>query len=63
MLPLTLVLFYTKAPPEVAALLLMYGSSFAMRLPGALFSTVHCYLRIPSCVWIPLIPPLLLILK
>jgi ABC-type multidrug transport system fused ATPase/permease subunit len=40
MLPLSIILLYLKADPTVAALLMFYGSAFAIRLPGAMFSTV-----------------------
>ena len=39
-LPLNLILLTVKAQPSIAALLMFYGASFAIRLPGALFSTV-----------------------
>lgn len=43
MLPLSLILFWRKTAPEIAALLLMYGASASMRLPRALFMTVQVY--------------------
>merc|ERR1711871_1150918 len=48
MLPLALLLIYTREQPGVAGLLLMYGASCSMRLPGALFSTVEVEKRMVS---------------
>eukprot|EP00936_MAST-01D_sp_MAST-1D-sp1_P003049 g3049.t1 len=48
MLPLALLLVYTREQPGIAGLLLMYGASCSMRLPGALFSTVEVEKRMVS---------------
>ena len=41
MLPLSIFLVTYDVSPEIAALLLMYGSSFSFRLPRGLFMTVR----------------------